>query len=491
MFVKLDGSGALYQQLYQELRHRILHGDLTPGARLPSTRVLARELGVSRNTVLYAYHQLLAEGYAVGHTGSGTYIASTFPDMAPVLEPPSSAPEPPRPHPTPTLSAYGQRVASGAAELMPYAPPRRGTIRYDFRYGLPAVETFPYAIWRRLLSRRVRAATRQSLHYGTPAGYVPLRQAIAAYLQRARAVACDPEQIVIVNGSQQALDLAARLLVDPGDQVVIEDPNYQGARQVFRAAGARLLPVPVDAEGLDTRALPRDSVPVRLAYVTPSHQFPSGVIMSLSRRLALRAWAERVGAYILEDDYDSEFRYTGRPLEAVQSLDRTGRVIYVGTFSKVLFPSLRLGYLVLPRSLVSTFTAAKWLTDRHTSTFEQEVLSDFITEGHFERHLRRSRTRYSARLTALLEALREHLGDGIEISGASTGMHLLVWLNHTMPEAIDTVIDRAARAGIGIYSVAPNFMRPMRRAGLLLGYTAMTPEEIRAGIRRLASVLTW
>jgi GntR family transcriptional regulator/MocR family aminotransferase len=489
MFVKLDGSGGLYEQLYQELRHRILHGQLAPGSRLPSTRTLARELGVSRNTVLYAYNQLLAEGYVVGQTGSGTYVASTLPDMAPVSESPVSPPEPSRPFWAPALSAYGQRVTSGAAELMPSDTFRRASIRYDFRYGLPAVDEFPHAIWRRLLARRMRTATRHSLHYGAPAGYLPLRQAIAAYLRRARAVVCDPEQIVIVNGSQQALDLAARLLLNPGDRVVIEDPNYQGARQVFLAAGARLVAIPVDVEGLATEELPSDAALSRLAYVTPSHQFPSGAIMSLSRRLALLAWAERMDAYILEDDYDSEFRYTGRPLEAVQGLDHSGRVIYVGTFSKVLFPSLRLGYLVLPRPLVAAFTAAKWLTDRHTSTFEQQVLSDFITEGHFERHLRRSRTRYAARLTALLETLHEALGHRIEISGANTGMHLLVWLNHLAPEDMAPFIARAAGVGVGIYSVAPYFIRPVHRAGLLMGYTAMTPDEIRAGVHRLASVL--
>lgn len=489
MFVKLDASGGLYEQLYQELRHRILHGQLAPGSRLPSTRALARELGVSRNTVLCAYNQLLAEGYAVGQTGSGTYVASTLPDMAPVSESPVSVPEPSRPLSAPVLSAYGRRVASGAEALVPSEAARRGAIRYDFRYGLPAVEEFPHAVWRRLLARRMRTATCHSLHYGPPAGFLHLRQAIADYLRRARAVVCDAEQIVIVNGSQQALDLAARLLLNPGDRVVIEEPNYQGARRVFLAAGARLVAVPVDAEGLDTEALPGDAVPTRLAYVTPSHQFPSGAIMSLSRRLALLAWAERTGIYILEDDYDSEFRYTGRPLEAVQGLDRSGRVIYVGTFSKVLFPSLRLGYLVLPQPLVPAFTTAKWLTDRHTSTFEQQVLSDFITEGHFERHLRRSRTRYAARLTALLEALHESLGHRIEISGANTGMHLLVWLNGMAPEAMAPFIARAARAGVGIYSVAPYFMRPVRRAGLLLGYTAMTPDEIRQGVRHLASVL--
>jgi GntR family transcriptional regulator/MocR family aminotransferase len=489
VFIKINASGTLYEQIYQSLRSAILAGQLAPGSRLPSTRALAHELGVSRNVVLLAYDQLLAEGYAVGQTGSGTYVAAALPDTTLVPSRPTSQAANPPLRSTPSLSAYGRRVAANAPGLSPGMAPYTYTVPYDFRYGLPDVAQFPHEIWRRLLARRARAASRHSFHYGPPAGHTPLRDAIADYLRRARAVVCEPEQIVVVNGSQQALDLVTRVLLDADAGVVIEEPHYQGARQVFLAAGARLHTVPVDAEGLVTAALPDAPEGCRLAYVTPSHQFPSGAIMSLVRRLALLAWAERVGAYVLEDDYDSEFRYAGRPLEAVQGLDRSGRVIYVGTFSKVLFPALRLGYLVLPYTLVQPFTAAKWLTDRHTSTFEQEVLTDFIREGHFERHLRRSRTRNAARRAALLDALHEHLGERIEVSGANAGMHLLVWLRDVMPHQVDRLIERAAYAGVGLYSVSPYYLEPPRRAGLLLGYAAMTEAEIRAGIRRFAAVL--
>jgi GntR family transcriptional regulator/MocR family aminotransferase len=318
---------------------------------------------------------------------------------------------------------------------------------------------------------------------------MPLREAIADYLHRARAVVCEPEQIVIVNGSQQALDLAARVLLDPGAGVVIEEPHYQGAQQIFLAAGARLYAVPVDAEGLDVSALPDATVGVRLAYVTPSHQFPSGVIMSLTRRLSLLTWAARLDAYVLEDDYDSEFRYAGRAVEAMQGLDRRGRVIYVGTFSKVLFPALRLGYLVLPKPLVQPFIAAKWLTDRHTATLEQEVLTDFIREGHFERHIHRSRTRNATRRAALLEALAEHLGPQGEVAGANAGVHLLLWLRDVPPSQVNSVIAQAARLGVGLYPVTPYYIEPPQRAGLLLGYASMSEAEIRAGIRGLATVL--
>ena len=488
MFVKLDGEGILYQQLYEALRSAILAGELAAGTRLSSTRTLARELGVSRNTVLLAYEQLLAEGYTVGHTGSGTYVATSLPDSMlsttraarPAVHAAAVA--------SPPLSAYGQHVADKVvglplSTLLPATP-----LRYDFRYGVPAVTEFPQEIWRRLLLRRTRTASLRSFHYGPPEGYAPLREAVADYLRRARAVVCDPEQVVVVNGSQQALDLVARLLLDPGEGVVIEEPHYQGARQVFLAARARLLPVAVDSEGLDVRALPEAAAKVRLAYVTPSHQFPSGAVMSLARRLALLAWAERVGAYILEDDYDSEFRYAGRPVAAMQGLDRSGRVLYAGTFSKVLFPALRLGYLVLPQPLVAPFTAAKWLTDRHTPTFEQEVLTDFIAEGHFERHLRRARARNAARRMALLDAIAQYLGPRVEVSGANAGMHLLVWLQTLGPSRVEALIAAARQVGVGLYSVAPYYLQPPPRAGLLLGYTALTEAEIRTGIQRLAAI---
>jgi GntR family transcriptional regulator/MocR family aminotransferase len=489
MFVKIDGEGVLYQQLYQALRRAILAGDLAPGARLPSTRAFARELGVSRNTVLLAYDQLLAEGYAAGHTGSGTYVASALPDAMLATSRTASLASTADTGGPLQLSAYGQRVAEMAVQPPAGVLSHTVSLRYDFRYGMPAVTEFPQDIWRRLLARRARMASLRSLHYGPPEGYMPLRQAIADYLRRARAVICAPEQVVVVNGSQQALDLVARLLLDVGNGVVIEEPHYLGARQVFFAAGARLITVPVDAEGLDVRALPDTAAQVRLAYVTPSHQFPSGAIMSLMRRLALLAWAERSGAYILEDDYDSEFRYAGQPVEAMQGLDRSGRVIYVGTFSKVLFPALRLGYLVLPMPLVAPFTAAKWLTDRHTPTLEQEVLTDFIREGHFERHLRRARARNAARRTVLLETLATRLGERVEVSGANTGMHLLVWLHTVAPQQVAELIAAAGRVGVGLYSVAPYYLRPPPRAGLLLGYTALTEEEIRTGIQRLAAIL--
>jgi GntR family transcriptional regulator/MocR family aminotransferase len=295
--------------------------------------------------------------------------------------------------------------------------------------------------------------------------------------------------VVIVNGSQQAFDIAARVLLDPGDTVVIEEPHYPGARLPFEAVGARCIGIAVDADGLDTARLPSAGARARLAYVTPCHQFPTGVIMPAARRNALLDWAARTGAWVVEDDYVSELRYDGRPLEALQALDRAGRVIYVGTFSKTLFPALRLAYAVLPRELVKTFVAAKWMNDRYTAMLGQEALTDFITGGHFERYLRRSCTRNAARRRVLIEALEQHLGDRVEIAGENAGVHLVVWLNEVAPRELGGLISRAARAGVGLYPVNPYYARPPRKAGLLLGYAALTEADIRAGIRRFAAAI--
>jgi GntR family transcriptional regulator/MocR family aminotransferase len=291
-----------------------------------------------------------------------------------------------------------------------------------------------------------------------------------------------------VNGSQQAIDLTARVLVDPNDIVVIEEPHYQGARKVFAAAGAELVFSSVDTEGLDAATLPAAAGSAKLAYVTPSHQFPTGAVMTLARRLALLAWAERTAAFVFEDDYDSEYRYEGKPIEAVQGLDRANRVIYTGTFSKVMYPALRAGYMVLPPPLVEPVAAAKWLSDRHTPTLEQEALAEFIVEGHFERHLRRSRMRNAARRAALLDALDTHLGDRVEVSGANAGIHMLVWLRDLAPEDLDPLVERAARAGVGIYPVTPYFATPPPRAGLVMGYASMNEKDIQEGVRVLAEV---
>ncbi|MBI3707042.1 MAG: PLP-dependent aminotransferase family protein [Proteobacteria bacterium] len=458
-------------------------GQLGPGTRLPSTRTLAADLNVSRNTVSLAYEQLVAEGYVVAHVRSMMAVAHSAPVRAlpPAARPKISA--------RPLLSAYGRRLTADPAMPPAGSYASRPGLRYDFRYGRPVIDEFPREIWRRLIAARARHGALDTFGYGPPAGYGPLREALAGYLWRARGMSCDAERIVIVNGSQQAFDLVARVLLDPGDKIVIEEPHYQGSRLVFEAAGARPIGVTVDAEGLDTTRLPPAAARIRLASVTPCHQFPTGVIMPLGRRLALLDWASRAKAWVVEDDYVSEFRYEGRPIEALQALDRSGRVIYIGTFSKTLFPALRLAYLVLPPALVRPVVAAKWMADRYTAMLGQEALTDFITTGRFERYLRRASTRNAARRRALIEALKLHLGDRVEIAGENAGVHLLVWLNDIRSRDIGSIIARAAGVGVGVYSIHPYYSRPPRRAGLIFGYASLTEAEIRAGIRRFAQII--
>jgi GntR family transcriptional regulator/MocR family aminotransferase len=484
MLLNLKGmTGPLHRRIYYALKSAIVTGRFGPSARLPSSRMLAADLKVSRNTVVLAYEQLIAEGYVVGRHRSMMSVTSTVPARQ------TLRPIPPKSNSRPKLSGFGRRLATDKAAPPSSSYASRPGLRYDFRYGRPAVDDFPRQALRQLLSAPVRRSSPDSLNYGSPAGHGPLREALAGYLARARGLSCSPDQIVIVNGSQQAFDLIARVLLDPGDNVVIEEPHYHGSRISFRAAGARLIAVPVDGDGIDTSKLPPLNVRARLVCVTPCHQFPSGVVMPVGRRLALLNWASRMGAWVVEDDYISEFRYEGHPIEALRALDHEDRVIYIGTFSKVLFPALRIAYVVLPSALLRPFLAAKWITDRYTSTLGQEALTDFISSGQFERYLRRTCTRNAARRRTLIASLRQHLGDRIEIAGENAGVHLLVWLKDRAPQDVEVIIERAARVGVGLYPVTQYYLRPPRRAGLLFGYASLSEAEIRAGIRRLADIL--
>ena len=471
----------LHRQLYEGLREEVLAGRLRAGTRLPSTRALALDLGVSRNTVMGAFLQLLAEGYLEGRVGSGTYVADSLPDDLLRAETREGR-RPERTRSGRGLSRRGEVLASTRASTAR----DRGAPR-AFRPGVPALDEFPLRVWGRLAGRVWRSPPRGLLGYGDPAGYGPLREEISAYLGAARAVRCTPEQVIVVSGSQQALDLAARVLLDPGDAAWVEDPGYAGARGALVAAGARLVPVPVDEEGLRVEEGVERAADARLAYVSPSHQYPLGATMSLSRRLELLAWASRSGSWVLEDDYDSEYRYTGRPLEALQGLDAEGRVIYLGTFSKVLSPALRLGYLVVPPDLVDPFTAARELADRHSPSVEQAVLARFISEGHFARHVRRTRVLYAERQAALLEAARRHLPGLLDVRPAEAGMHLVGWL----PEGADDreAMRRAAARGVEATALSLYGIEPPPRGGLLLGYAAVGEAEIRTGVRRLAASL--
>ena len=467
-------GGPLFGQVYRGLRDAILSGAFQSGEKLPSTRDLAEQLGISRTVVLLAYDQLLAEGFAVGRSGSGTYVST---GVGAKQSAPSGTSAKLR------LSHFG--CSASAAWSRVNLPGRRThSLLYDFAYGRSDLETFPFALWRRILLRCARKAPVAALDYGPAGGSVALREAICTHLRRSRAVVSDPAQVIIVNGSQQALDLIARVLIERDDPVAIEDPSYQGARETLRAAGARLLPVAVDRDGLDPAKLPPRA---RLAFVTPSHQFPTGAILPLARRLSLLEWAKRRNAVLVEDDYDGEFRYEGQLLESLQGLDREGRVLYVGTFSRTVFSALRIGYLVAPKRLVPAFTAAKWLCDRHTATLEQETLAEFIASGMYERYLRRVRRRNAARRKVLLEAIRRHLGDRVEVTGEGGGAHIVVWPRHQVAE--QAVIQRAASRGVGIYGLSPYRLKRPSRAGFILGYARMREAEIREGIRRLGEAL--
>lgn len=481
MLISLDKTGPLYLQVYRALRQAILQGELTTGSRLPATRTLAADLGISRNVVLLAYDQLSAEGYIESRPGAGTFVARALPDALLHTAKTDSSSAPPVSSQV-KLSRYAQRAIDNAARRLHNGGDRRP--RYDFRFGDVILDRPGISDWKRLLNRH---ADRLFLNHNEIKGYPPLREVIADYVYRSRGINCQTEQIIVVNGTQQALDLIAKVFIDPRDRVVIEEPHYAGARQVFLAAGAELNACPVDDEGLLIESLPANGA--RLVYVTPSHQFPTGAVMPLNRRLALLDWAQRFKAYLIEDDYDSEYRYEGRPVEAVQALDRSGRTIYIGTFSKILFPALRLGFIIVPEPLIEPFVVAKYLADRHTAILNQAVLADFIAEGHFERHLRRMRTQNETRRSALLNALDNYLADRVSVTGTNAGVHLAVWLRDTEPAQVDDLIHRAAAVDVGIYSINPLFYQPPPRAGLLLGYASLNIREINEGIRRLAQVL--
>jgi GntR family transcriptional regulator / MocR family aminotransferase len=481
--IALDSRSSLplHRQLYDELRRAILSGRLVPRQQLPSSRFLAKSLGISRTTVTQAYEQLLSEGYLDTVVGAGTFVCDQLPED--LLFSQAIAPSPPHPEPeTIQLSAYGERLARLETTLQPELQ-----TEISFRYGRPAFDQFPVQLWQKLLSRHCRHDTRW-LDYSTDfQGYEPLRQAIARYLCRSRAVQCTSEQILITNGTQQALDLIMRLLINPGEGIALEEPGYLSARRIFLSHGAQLFPISVDRSGLIVSDLIQYSrQQVKLVYVTPSHQFPTGAILSLPRRLELLAWAHQTGALILEDDYDSEYRYGDRPIPALQGLDSQAAVLYMGSFSKVLFPALRIGYLVLSPPLVPLFARAKWLCDRHLPVLDQQVLASFIDEGYLERHLRKMRLVYDQRRQALVQVLQATFGEQVSIVGERAGLHLMVRFQTSLSD--QAIIQRAAEQGVGLMSAQGQYLQPTRSGEFIFGYSELTVEQIKSGIQRLAQI---
>jgi GntR family transcriptional regulator/MocR family aminotransferase len=469
----------LYRQLYEGYRDAIVARLLRAGQRMPSTRTLAADLGISRIPVLNAFEQLLAEGYFESRRGAGTFVAGVLPEEI-------AAPVGPRPS-RKTRSWKAPRLLSRrVAHLMEEGPGPWLRNLGLFSVSQPPIDHFPLKIWSRLVARRSRALDATLLHYSQPMGYLPFREAVAEYLRTSRAVSCEASQIMVVNGSQHALELTALALLDPGQSAWIENPGYFGAKKALRMAGVRMAPVPVDDAGLDVEAGARAFPRAQAAFVTPSHQFPLGVTMSASRRLQLLDWAQSTGAWIIEDDYDSEYRFGSQPISSLQGLDRDRRVIYIGTLTKILFPALRIGYIVIPEDLVDAFAAVRKAMDFFSATFHQAVLADFIREGHLGRHARRMRQLCEGRRSALVEAIRSELGDCLEVLGDHAGMFLAATLPRGWKDR--PIAEEGARQGLWATPLSECYVGRARRAGLVLGYGGFSAEEIRAGVGRLRGV---
>ncbi len=474
----------LYKQLYERLRGAILAGQLERGARLPSTRTLASELGVARMTTALAYQQLVLEGYLESQVGQGTVVARSLPATLFSTEIGST-----REKRADSGKTAPIHLASclGPLKDVPWPTRPEGQAGGTFSGGEPGLDLFPYEVWARLIARRARQSVREFTHYQPPAGYFPLREAIAAHIGVTRGVRCTPEHIIMTAGSQGALDLAVRTLLSPGEAAWLENPGYFGARGALLAAGARLVPVPVDEQGLMVE-IGRERCPeARLIFTTPSHQFPTGVTMSLSRRILLLDWAREAGAWILEDDYDSEYRFRGRPLEALQGLDQDGRVLYIGTFSKVLFPALRLGYLVAPTELIAPLLLMRRSLDMHLPLLEQMALCDFLHEGHYARHLRQMRNHYQKLRDLLQRELQAHLGGLLEVHASEVGMHLVGWLPPGKDDRRAATL--AAQIGSQVLPISPYSLEPLSRGGLVFGYAGTDEEAIPGGVKNLAAVL--
>jgi GntR family transcriptional regulator/MocR family aminotransferase len=495
--VQLDESAELplYEQLYRSIRERILSGDLAPGTRLASTRAFASGLGLSRFTLVTTFDRLVSEGYLQSRQGGGTFVASDPPDSALHAAQVEAAPEhSSRTRRGPQLSGRGHALAN----LVITGPRGRPEEPAAFRPRRPPLDAFPFNLWGRLVRERWRAFEHETLDYGDPAGYMPLRQSIARHLRVTRGIDCPAESVIITSGSQQALDIVFRSILDPGDAIWVEDPGSLDARGPLVASGATLIPVPVDEAGLSVSDGIRLGPQARVAFVSPSHQYPLGVTMSAERRRELLDWADDTGAWIVEDDYDSYFRYEGKPVRALQALDaerarRNGdsqRVLYVGTFSKTMYPSLRLGFCVVPPHLAATFANARAIADRNSPIAEQAALASFIEKGYYDRHLRRVRTVCAERYAALRQQIRRVIGDTLTLSEPSAGTHVIGWLpDSSDPGWARRISKESARQGLVVFTLSRYCMRQPERDALVLGYGGISPERIARGVVTLARII--
>lgn len=479
LMVRIDAHApvGLRQQVYNSVRRAILDGILEPGRRLPSSRGLADDLRVSRTTTLLAYEQLLAEGYLETRRGSGTFVAEELPDDLPQQS--SSRRAARTKHPQ--LSRRGVALAATPASARRIGGPPRA-----FRLGVPALDRFPLRLWSQLVGRRLRSMTQGQLDYADPSGCLDLRRAIAEHVQAARGTTCVADQVFVVAGAQRGLQMICSMLLDPGDRVWLEEPGYPGARSALAQAAARIVPVRVDGQGLDVASAARHAPDARLAYVTPSNQFPLAVPMSLMRRLALLKWATRAGAWIVEDDYDSEFRYATRPLQCLHGLDIDGRVIYVGTFAKSIFPAMRLGFVIVPVDLVGHVHAIRRAADLHPPMLEQMALADFIRDGHYATHLRRMRSIYRERAEALEAAATEFCAGPLRLRPLHTGLHAVADLDGVDDER---VYEEARDRGIEVAPLRMYYVGRCTVNGLLLGFASTPPSTLRRGMEQLAAAI--
>ena len=470
----------MWRWLYTELRSAIIDGRLKSGTRLPSTRNLAAQYGLARGTVVAAFEQLQSEGFVSSEVSAGTFVI-----------PPTG---------WGTASSTKQRsiqrgisratVAKRTQSLLEttFYFPASHSVGKAFRGNEPAIDLFPIELWARVAARVYRNAPRSLYGNGDAGGYAPLRRAIAEYVGLSRGVRCSAEQIIVTAGAQQALDLLTRVLLDPGDEVWMEDPGYPGAAQTFESAGASVIPIPVDGNGINVARGIKSSPAARLVYVTPANQFPLGTVMSAERRVELLSWAARAGAWIIEDEYDAEYRYSGKPIASLHSLDRSGSVIYVGTFTKMLFNALRIGFIVVPERLVKAFRIARSFMDRHAPTLDQAVLTEFINEGHFGRHVRKMRQVYSERAELLAEEAHRRLGGVLDVEHAQSGMCTMAWIKTRLTEKALT--RRAEQAGLEVYPISSCVRKYEQKPALLLGFAGCNANEIKRGVSVLEAILS-
>jgi GntR family transcriptional regulator/MocR family aminotransferase len=469
---------SMHRQICEWFQCAIAEGRLKAGGRVPSSRGLAAELGVSRRSVLNAYEQLYAEGYFETFVGEGTHIANSFPGQFPLVKAERDD------TPVHVRNDALRQISDRGPQQNDSSTRAQSNAWGAFGVGYPALDHFPVNIWSNLIARHSRAVSRSMLAYGDPMGFGPLREAIAEYVGTVRGVRCDVSQVLVTTGSQQALQVASQVLLSEGDQVCMEDPGYPGARQAFAMANAQVVPISVDTDGINISELKSEGQRAKLVYVTPSHQYPMGMTMSVARRELLLDWASHNGAWIIEDDRGSDFRFDREPVRSLQGLDTHARVIYVGTFSQAIYPALRLGYLVLPRDLTRACSAIKAYMDVSTPTLNQSVMAEFIREGHFARHLRRMRMIYTERRNATVEVLQRDLRNSVEVVVGKAGLHLVILLRGGVDDAV--VAGLAARSGISVIPLSSCSVKANGQCGLLLGYGGVDIQGIQNGISKLS-----